>query len=501
MENLLDVLKINEVIVYFAYGQVFFTLGLAIAFQSRKHSRLDLARHLKWLAAFGIVHGVYEWGHAFIPIQAAYLSAGAVTTLEDIRTLTLVISFYLLLQFAGLVAFPTAKHTWLLRVFPLMVLFAWLSLSIAAGAVVASGEGVSIRLPLTTDLARVLIGFTGAALACFGMIRQANIVALAGSGRIVWYFRWTAVCFAFYAIVAGLLASRGEWVVSTTGNAGPLPAFSDLAFFVGMGTIPAPVLRSIAGFGIAFGVIRGIQVFQLETDRFIEERAELQRTGEARAQLYAHVIAAQEEERKRVARELHDETGQSLSAVILGLGTAVETLPRDSAKAGEILEDVREIAVHTLDGVRQIILGLRPALLDDLGLAPALRRVAEDLGRRSSVHFDIFADDLEGRFAPEVETVLFRILQEGMNNVARHSQASRAVLRLDRNGSEVRAVLEDNGIGFDPAKATAHLESGCGLGIMGMRERALLLGGTVVIDSGPGKGTRLDVRLPTLERN
>ncbi|HLE05676.1 MAG TPA: hypothetical protein VI729_13815, partial [Anaerolineales bacterium] len=102
VENLLDILRINESIVYFAYGQVFFTLGICIAFQSRKHSRLALAQHLKWLAAFGIVHGVYEWGHAFIPIQATYLPAETVAILEAIRTAALVLSYYLLLQFGVL---------------------------------------------------------------------------------------------------------------------------------------------------------------------------------------------------------------------------------------------------------------------------------------------------------------------------------------------------------------------------------------------------------------
>lgn len=285
---------------------------------------------------------------------------------------------------------------------------------------------------------------------------------------------------------------RSEW---------PLSALSDFPFSAGVGAITAPILRSVAGLGIAFGVIRGLQVFQLETDRFIEERHELQQKEEVRAHLLARVIAAQEEERKRVARELHDETGQSLSAVLMGLGSAVEALSRDPVKTGEILDDVREVAVQTLESVRQIILGLRPALLDDLGLAPALRRVAEDLAKHSLVHIEVFVNGVDRRLPPEVETVLFRILQEGMNNVARHSKAQRAVLRLERGEAEVRAVLEDDGVGFDVAEATAHLESGCGLGLVGMRERALLLGGAMIIDSAPGHGTRLNVRLPLIEGN
>ena len=502
MENLLDILRINESIVYFAYGQVFFTLGICIAFQSRKHSRLALAQHLKWLAAFGIVHGVYEWGHAFIQIQATYLPADTVAFLEAIRTAALVLSYYLLLQFGVLIAFPAPRRAWLLRLFPVSMVVAWLALSLGTEAIVLAGPEAGLRWPQTTDLARFMLGFTGAAVASFGMVRQAQIVAIVGSRPIAWYFRWAAFSLGFYAIVAGLIASRGEWVISTLMRGDwALSALSALPFSAGVGAITAPILRSLAGLGIAFGVIRGLQVFQLETDRFIEERHELQQKEEVRAHLLARVIAAQEEERKRVARELHDETGQSLSAVLMGLGSAVEALPRDPVKTGEILDDVREVAVQTLESVRQIILGLRPALLDDLGLAPALRRVAEDLAKHSSVHIEVFANGVDRRLPSEVETVLFRILQEGMNNVARHSKAQRAVLRLERGEAEVRAVLEDDGVGFDVAEATAHLESGCGLGLVGMRERALLLGGAMIIDSAPGHGTRLNVRLPLIEGN
>ncbi|MBI4319835.1 MAG: sensor histidine kinase [Chloroflexi bacterium] len=502
MTTILDILRGNESVVYFAYGQVFFTLGVIIALRSRKHSRLALAHHLKWLAAFGIVHGVYEWGHAFFPIQARYLSADTMAALEAVRIMTLVASLYLLLQFGLLIAFPARRHVWLLHLLPVVVLLAWLGLSIATEAIVVTRSTVGLQFPQSTDLARIMVGFTGAALASFGMVRQARVVANLGPQHIAWYFRWAALCFGFYAIVAGLIASRGEWVApALLGGVWPLSGLSDLPLFGGIGTIPAPVLRSIAGLGIAFGVVRGLEVFQLETDRYIEERDELERKEGVRAHLFARVVGAQEEERKRVARELHDETGQSLSAVIMGLSAAAEALPRDAAKAGEILTDVREVAVHTLEGVRQIILGLRPALLDDLGLAPALRRVAEDLARHSSVRIEVFANGIDGRLPAEVETVLFRILQEGMSNVVRHSNAKHAALRLVRDESEVRAVLEDDGIGFDLAEATAHLETGRGLGLIGMRERALLLGGAVTIDSGPGRGTTLDVRLPLLERN
>lgn len=468
-------------------------MGMIVALQYRGRSRLAFARHLRWLAGFGLLHGFNEWGHAFLPIQASYLSPDGIATLQVFHSVVLAGSFYLLLQFGMLVAFASSGRRDWQYVFPAAMLSLWFVLTVVLGLPFSDSESVDIRAPElgSEGLARVMLGLTGATLASFGMLRQAQAVTGLGSRRIVWHFRWTALCFGVYAVVAGLMSRPVESLAATW-----------LGFSIGgeaLGVI-GPVLRSLAGLGVAWGSIRGLAIFEIETDRRIEEAermwGELQRKGEARDHFLGRVISAQEAERKRVARELHDETGQSLSAVIMGVGAAAEALPRDTQKAKEILEDVREIAVHTLEGLRQMILGLRPALLDDLGLAPALRRVAEDYSKRSSVNIEVIANGLDGRLPSEVETVLFRILQEGMNNAARHSKARRAVLHLTRGESEVTAFLEDDGVGFDPAKATVHLDSGCGLGLLGMHERALLLGGAVVIDSSPGRGTRLSVRLP-----
>ena len=490
MKTMLDILKINETIVYFAYGQVFFTLGVIIALQSRKHSRLALAHHVRWLAAFSIVHGVYEWGHAFIPVQATYLSPDVVATLEAMRTALLVTSFYLLVQFGMLIACDRCGQAWLLRLFPLAVLFAWLALSTITGAVGLEGLAIRLRLPEATDLARILLGFTGAALASLGMVRQARIVAGMGSGRIAWYFHWSALWFALYAIAAGMIASRGEWT---------LRALSDFPIVAGVLAIPHPVLRSIAGLGIAFGVIRGLGVFQFEADRLIEERDELQRKGEVRGHLLARVIAAQEEERKRVARELHDETGQRLTAVIMGLGAARTALERDALQAGRVLDETRALAVGALQGIRELILGLRPASLGDLGLPPALRRLADDIGRRAGIEIEVDSSALNCRLPAEVETVLFRIAQEGLNNVGHHAAARHAWLRLSLTDREVRVLLEDDGMGFDPRKVTVGPDGRRGLGLLGMQERASLLGGEVTIESAPRRGTRVAVRLPIVD--
>ncbi|MDO8690204.1 MAG: GAF domain-containing sensor histidine kinase [Dehalococcoidia bacterium] len=649
----MDILRVNEIILYFVYGQVFFSLGIVIALHSRKHSRLPLARHLRWLAAFGLVHGLNEWGHIFIPIQATYVPNDVTAALEATHTLLLAASFYLLFQFGLKVALVRPRGSVVYAV-PAGILLLWLVVPAVLAATSTGSFVEALKLPAVKSSARLMLGFTGASVASFGMFRQARWLDESGWRHIAGYFRWTAVCMAAYAIVAGLFLHAGVWITSQLGGLSPIVDFV---------TLPAPVFRSIAGIGVAFGVIRGLGIFELETGRLLEEakqdqlraadRArmaleatattlskrvrkdsllgialekvleiigasagwamlvrpndgaleiwaskgahnpvtpgtlcagvedcfcrrvvadanwgpadssslcvmwsesemprpfvstplqaqdrtigilniagqsygpeelgllasmgkqiglamenadlwhELERKEEMRAQLLARVIAAQEDERKRVARELHDETGQKLIAVIMGLGAASEALSLGAAKGASMVDDTREIAVEVLDGIRQLILGLRPTVLDDLGLAPALRRLAEDLCRRSSVSIQVTSDGLDKRLPPDVETVLFRILQEGMNNIVRHSHATRALLCLTCNGSSVSASLEDDGVGFDPASAIAFTENGRGLGLVGMRERASLLGGEVTIDSSPGRGARLGVRLPLVER-
>lgn len=489
MAMLLEILKINEVIVFFAYGLVFFCLGLAIALQSRRHSRLALAEHIKWLAGFGLVHGLYEWGHAFIPIQASYLSSNAVGTLEAVRTGLLVASFYLLLKFGTRISLQDVKSYKLLRFLPEGLLLVWLILAMTVQALVFIGPVLTIRLPLASDLARAVLGFPGASASALGMLKQAGIVQKAGAARLVRHFRLASVCFALYAILAGLAASRGEWVLlSFAGLASQ--SLSDTV------SIPTVLLRSIAGLGITLSTIRGLEVFELEIDKSVQERDELREKQRFQTRLLARVIAAQEEERKRIARELHDEMGQRLSAVVMGLAAVAQVLPHNPARAQEILEDCRETAVQALEGVRQTIIGLRPSLLDDLGLLPALRRMAEDISRRGEVDIQISAKGVGERLPPEVEIALFRILQEAMTNVARHARARRAVLRLMREDDILRAMLEDDGVGFNPAEVNICSKDGAGLGLIGMQERALLIGGSVVIDSAPGRGTRVCVSVP-----
>lgn len=214
------------------------------------------------------------------------------------------------------------------------------------------------------------------------------------------------------------------------------------------------------------------------------------------ARLLRQTITAQEEERTRLARELHDEIGQMLTAVQLGLDRVARVLPAEDGAAQERLSQVRALTEQTLADVRAVITALRPGVLDQLGLVPALNWVAEHTLRPLGVAVTFDSHGLSGRLPDEIEILLFRIAQEAMSNVAHHSQADHLTVRLEKSNGQVSLTLADNGVGFDWEEVTTTSDERRGLGLMGMQERALLAGGQLAVESAPGHGTTVQVVVP-----
>jgi signal transduction histidine kinase len=201
------------------------------------------------------------------------------------------------------------------------------------------------------------------------------------------------------------------------------------------------------------------------------------------------VVAGQELERQRLARELHDETGQALTSILLGLKGIEEAA--DTAAARQSVLVLRELVVSTLQDVRRLAVELRPTALDDFGLVPALERLSETFAEQADVDVDVQAVLGESRLPSEIETALYRIVQEALTNVVKHANAKRVSVVLTRQGDRVAVVIEDDGRGFDPAS-----QPGEGLGLMGMRERIALVDGRLSIESGAGRGTTIAVEVP-----
>jgi signal transduction histidine kinase len=219
------------------------------------------------------------------------------------------------------------------------------------------------------------------------------------------------------------------------------------------------------------------------------------RNRELRA-LSERTIAAQEEERKAIARSLHDETGQSLSMLIITLDRMADRLPGEPSEIRKQLAATRKLAADALAELRRTLAGLRPAILDDLGLASAIRWYAHEHLEKTGVRAQVQVPDAPLNLPPAVTIALFRITQEAVNNILRHAGAKNANIRLNCADCLVSLDVEDDGVGFERGQADQLKQ----LGLLGMRERAELLGGGLVVDSAPGRGTRLHASIPLVDK-
>jgi signal transduction histidine kinase len=201
------------------------------------------------------------------------------------------------------------------------------------------------------------------------------------------------------------------------------------------------------------------------------------------------VVDAQELERRRLALELHDETGQALTSILLGLPSIrMADTETDAAQAEAA---VRDLVVNALQDVRGLAIELRPAALDDFGLVPALERLASTFAERSGIQTELEATRMDERLPTDVETALYRLVQEALTNVVKHAGATRVSILLTRRTTGVGVLVEDDGRGFDPTET--RIDS---LGLVGMRERVALLGGTLAVETSPGSGTTVVGQIP-----
>jgi signal transduction histidine kinase len=208
------------------------------------------------------------------------------------------------------------------------------------------------------------------------------------------------------------------------------------------------------------------------------------------------ITRVQEEERKRIARELHDDTAQLLGSLSRQLDNFVRKKSGLAPNEVLFLKDLQAQLNRGVQGVHRFVQDLRPSLLDDLGLIPALRSLMKDLQEYDGIGSKLEVLGDEKRFAPEFESSLFRIVQEALNNIRRHAQASEASVIIDFTKDRVRVTISDNGRGFELAGRVDDLPRIGKLGLVGMQERARLLGGTLEVQTTPGKGTTLIVEVP-----
>lgn len=234
--------------------------------------------------------------------------------------------------------------------------------------------------------------------------------------------------------------------------------------------------------------------FQRIAERLMAQQAQLEEAHLQRGQLLEQVITAQEDERKRISRELHDETGQSLTSLLVGIKIVDKSPSLEEAR--KRLAELQELTSRTLEEVHKLSVELRPTLLDDLGLIAALRSYSKDFSKKHGVPVSFQATGFEERVPPLVEVAVYRVIQEALTNIAKYASATAVQLKLERSGATLHAEVSDNGIGFDPEVVLAQKRKENRLGLLGMQERVTLLGGNFRLHSEEGAGVRIAFDLP-----
>jgi signal transduction histidine kinase len=300
---------------------------------------------------------------------------------------------------------------------------------------------------------------------------------------------WAAIAFAWYGIVGQMFVRSSELPPSTVINQ---ELFFELFGF------PVQLLRAGAAIFAAIFVIRFMRSFEVENQQRLEQLQEdrlneAERRDALRGDLLRRVVVAQESERQRIARELHDETGQALTAIGLGLRGVATTVRQDVDKAAHNLRQLEGLVARSLEELQRVIADLRPSHLDDLGLSAALRWYTGEVERRTSLDVDLEIKGDRKDLPMEVMTALFRVVQEALNNVIKHADAQKAAVYLIYGDESATVVVVDDGRGFDLDINKGDRRS---WGLEGMRERASLFGGQFNIYSQPGQGTQVEVTIP-----
>lgn len=463
--SLQRIFTINRPLVFFAYGLVFFVLGLAILLQSRQHSRLLLARNLHWLALFGLSHGFYEWGDVFIPLQLAYLAAPFVQLLRVGQVGLLAVSFTCLFQF-GIDLFRPLPQTWTwLRWTPAGVLLIWLLVTFAG----LMNLAISLPMWLTyaTIGARYLIGCPAAFLAAYGLRYQtAQLIAPFHEPRILRMLKLAGLSLTGYGFLAGLLVPPALFFPANWLNT----ALSEQ--LIG---IPVPIFRSGVGLILAIAIIRALEIFDVEMDRKLATLEEVQ------------ILTT---ERERIGRDLHDRTLQSIYAVGLLLKAMHPQLRlSEHEELRQRIGQAEQILDQAITEMRQHISELRTHPTS-LNLADGLTQLLRESALSSLAEVELTLDlPTDQPFPQRQVRHVLAIAGEALSNIARHAQAHHVQLCAYLTTGHLCLIISDDGVGI-PVDYVA------GYGLRNMNERARLLGGELTVASTPGHGVRLHLVAP-----
>jgi len=453
----------NQTIVVFAYGLVFFALGLAVWLQRRRASRLVLTSALIWLAAFAFTEAFAIWGNVFIPIQQSYLHPNYINGLLVLRGLLQSAGYLFIIQFGlRLLELPRRRRVALTAV----SVGVWVLIVVAAAVVAGQQHWTANEWALSVDnVARMTLLLAGALLSAVGLWRQRGALSSAGMTTIRPYAAAAAGVLALYAVIGGTIVDPAPWA----------PSLVTSDHWFAATDVPLDVVLGLAGLALCVLAAKLLEIFEVEAKQRLDA---LERS---------RAIA---EERARFRRDLHDGTIQSIYAAALRL----EAIALHSDD-GPIRSEVRGVVAdlnHVTDDIRSYITDLSQTPDTPDGIAIRLREIAGEFGLETdlTVRVQVRGMSSSGPVPQGAGKHLEQILREALSNAARHAGTCVADVRLTFAQDELELEISDNGCGIHPP-ADDHN----GFGLRNMHERARRLGGRLDVDQ-MSPGTRITISIP-----
>lgn len=450
--------------VRFAYGLIFFTLGLAIMLQPRRQSVYFLASALTWLAGFAFIHAFADWGLVLIP-EAEKTAPGVIEALLHMRALGVIVSFGLLMQFGITLLtenYPGRRWLSLIPTGLTAVLVLLLLMGIYAPGLLPAW------LTDAKVMARYFLGFPAALLSGRGLVTQAGALRRDRLSKHMVYLYRAAICFGLYGIVGGLIVPARTYF--------PASHLNEELFFRLTG-LPVEVVRGVAIAGLTYYVVKLLDIFHLETQR------RLQAVERDRALL---------RERELIARELHDGIMQTLYGTGLGVKQVMNmACIQNGSQAQEILGQINQEIARSIVQMRSFVLDLKEAVISGQELALAVEGMASDIGQIAglAIQTDVDGDLEQVRIPGGLREEVLAVVREGLSNVVRHANAQEVRVLLSIEDGTVLVRVADDGQGVEDDFAPSH-------GLSTLRDRVEALGGYMQILGEVGKGTQLVAHLP-----
>ena len=472
--------------VYFIYGLAFFSMGLLVAVEGGRASDVRLRRALPPLAGFGFVHAAHEWIEMYVLM--GHTSNFEISILWGIQLATLAFSFISLAAFGSFLLADSEIARRLILLIPIGLQAVWVF-----GLYSFRGQYAGQLLWDVADTwTRYTLAIPASLLTAIGLVVQQRAFRRSGLIRFGQDALWAAITLGWYGLFGQFFAKATPLFPSNVINQ---QTFADLFGF------PIQLFRALMAVAAAIFVIRFLRAFKVEADRKIADlqQARLEESQQReimRGELFRRVVAAQEAERQRIARDLHDETGQALTAIGMGLRGLSGKLSTRSKDALNTLHTLETLTADSLQELQRLMTDLRPSHLDDLGLSAALRWYSTKLQEHSLLHIRVDIHGEECDLDDAMKITIFRIIQECLNNVIKHAQATNVNIHVHFEEKDVRISVFDNGVGFDRDQVQQRRTNRPSLGLAGMEERAALLGGTVTVQSRPGYGTEIEALIP-----